>query len=106
MEEEFNSQSNNFKKSDKYFFKANLIFIIVMAVYAVILCVTAVILIASGNELSGIISLATGAITIVIAFVVFKLFMSMLADIKFIRNKLYDLESENDKIAENFEKIK
>lgn len=106
MEEEFNSQSNNFKKSDKYFFKANLIFIIVMAVYAVVICISAIIMMVYDNPVGGIISLATGAVTIVIAFVVFKLFMSMLADIKFIRNKLYDLESENDKIAENFEKIK
>lgn len=106
MEEQSNSQINNFKKSDKFFFKANLIFIIVMAVYAVVICISAIIMMVYDNPVGGIISLATGAVTIVIAFVVFKLFTSMLADIKFIRNKLYDLESENDKIAENFEKIK
>lgn len=106
MEEQSNSQINNFKKSDKFFFKANLIFIIVMAVYAVVICISAIIMMVYDNPVGAIISLATGAVTIIIAFVVFKLFMSMLADIKFIRNKLYDLESENDKIAENFEKIK
>ena len=101
MEEQSNSQINNFKKSDKFFFKANLIFIIVMAVYAVVICISAIIMMVYDNPVGAIISLATGAVTIL-----FKLFMSMLADIKFIRNKLYDLESENDKIAENFEKIK
>ena len=104
MEEQSNSQINNFKKSDKFFFKANLIFIIVMAVYAVVICISAIIMMVYDNPVGGIISLATGAVTIVIAFVVFKLFMSMLADIKFIRNKLYDLESENDKIGESLDK--
>lgn len=106
MEEELKPQTDNFRKSDKYFFKANLIFIIIMAVYAVVICVSAVTMIGYGNPLGGIISLATGAVTIVIAFVLFKLFMSMLADIKYIRNKLYSLESENDKISDSFDKSK
>ena len=106
MEENKNTQKDLFNKSDKYFFKANLIFIIIATIYLAILLVTVLILMINENFVGGIISLATGALSIVVAFFVFKLILSMLADIKYIRNKLYNLEeSENEKISDNVDRI-
>ena len=106
MEENKNTQKDLFNKSDKYFFKANLIFIIIATIYLAILLVTVLILMINENFVGGIISLATGALGIVVAFFVFKLILSMLADIKYIRNKLYNLEeSENEKISDNVDRI-
>lgn len=110
MEQEENKNGQDFKgsfdRSDKYYFKANLIFIIILAVYGVVMLATSIILIFGENPFTGFITLITGVVSIIVAFLVFKLFMSLLADIKYIRNKLYNLEGENDKISESFEKIK
>ncbi len=83
------------KKNDNYLITANTVFLISLSVFYGFSMVVAILLFASHYLMSGIILLILSTLSVFVIYVFFKLFLSMLFDIKMIRNKLYNLKNDN-----------
>lgn len=83
------------KKNDNYLITANTVFLISLSVFYGFSMVVAILLFASHYLMSGIILLILSMLSVFVIYVFFKLFLSMLFDIKMIRNKLYNLKNDN-----------
>lgn len=83
------------KKNDNYLITANTVFLISLSVFYGFSIVVAILLFVSHYIMSGIILLILSTLSVFVIYVFFKLFLSMLFDIKMIRNKLYNLKNDN-----------
>lgn len=83
------------KKNDNYLITANTVFLISLSVLYGFSIVVAILLFVSHYIMSGIILLILSTLSVFVIYVFFKLFLSMLFDIKMIRNKLYNLKNDN-----------
>ncbi len=83
------------KKNDNYLITANTVFLISLSVFYGFSIVVAILLFVSHYIMSGIILFILSTLSVFVIYVFFKLFLSMLFDIKMIRNKLYNLKNDN-----------
>lgn len=83
------------KRNDNYLITANTVFLISLSVLYGFSIVVAILLFVSHYIMSGIILLILSTLSVFVIYVFFKLFLSMLFDIKMIRNKLYNLKNDN-----------
>lgn len=80
------------KKNDNYLITTNT-FLIFLAVSYGFSIVGAILLFINQIIVGGILLLIFASLTIFIAYIIFKLFLSFLFDVKMIRNKLYHLDN-------------
>ena len=83
------------KKNDSYLFTANIVFLICLGCLYGICVISAIILFIYQSMLSGILVLVISTESVFIMFIFFKLFLSLLFDIKMIRNELYNIENNS-----------
>lgn len=84
-----------FDKNDKFLFKAKIIYIVLLCTVAALLVADAIILFVNGDVVSGLTILIAGAVMMVMLFVMVALTLSVIVDIKLIRNKLYNYEQDD-----------
>lgn len=83
-----------FDKNGSFLFKAKIMFIILFFTIMAVIIALAIICFVGEAVVEGISILVAGGVTLMVYFVLVCLMMSVLIDIKHIRNKLYDCEQK------------
>ena len=84
-----------FEKNDRYFKIARLALVIFCGIYQVCCLVIAIVMMCIEQIAAGVTLLLSSIFGFAMIFIIYAVIISFYADIKFIRNKLYNLESEN-----------
>ncbi len=84
-----------FDKNDRYFKIAKLTWTVALLVYQGCIIVVSIIMMCLDQIANGIALLLTSIFMSGISFITFAAIISFYADVKFIRNKLYNIENEN-----------
>ena len=83
-----------FNKNDKFLMIAKIVFFVILIAIAVIVLLEAIMYFVANQILAGFIVLITGLVILAVYAFVIPLVLSVLVDIKHIRNKLYNVEQK------------
>ena len=88
-----------FRKNDSFLFKAKTVILVIAVAMGLLVVITSILAFVSGQIGTGIVTLISGAIGIAIYLLLAFLLLSVVVDIKYIRNKLYN---HNDEMLNTF----